>query len=91
MSTPEQVEHRAANVKAEAAAALRQETQQTRDQQAPASANLQTLSPRTKLPIEHPESQAVERIHYEMQQSLASATPPAEVEAFFKKAESKDG
>jgi hypothetical protein len=28
------------------------------------------ISPRTKLPIEHPESQAVERINYEMGQSL---------------------
>ena len=29
------------------------------------------ISPRTKLPIEHPDSKAVERIHYEMGQSLA--------------------
>ena len=32
----------------------------------------QPISPRTKLPIEHPESQAVERAHYEMQTSLNS-------------------
>ncbi len=33
------------------------------------------VSPRTKLPVEDPESQAVERIHYEMQQSLAGRKP----------------
>jgi hypothetical protein len=30
------------------------------------------ISPRTKLPVKHPESQAVERIHYDMQTSLNS-------------------
>jgi hypothetical protein len=30
------------------------------------------ISPRTKLPVKHPESQAVERNHYDMQTSLNS-------------------
>ena len=30
----------------------------------------QAISPRTQLPVDHPESQAVERAHYEAQTSL---------------------
>ncbi len=36
------------------------------------------ISPRTKLPVTDPESQAVERIHYEMQTSLCGRPPTAE-------------
>jgi hypothetical protein len=42
-------------------------------------------SPRTKLPVEHEESQTVERIHYEMQQSLCGhPLSDEEVEAALK-------
>jgi hypothetical protein len=64
MSTPEQDEQRAAQLEAEALA-LRTKAQEAREQEQP-------ISPRTKLPVEHPESQAVERAHYEMQTSLNS-------------------
>jgi hypothetical protein len=64
MSTPEQDEQRAAQLEAEALA-LRTKAQEAREQQQP-------ISSRTKLPVEHPESQEVERIHYERQTSSAS-------------------
>jgi hypothetical protein len=38
------------------------------------------ISPRTKLPESHPESQAVEREHYLRQTSLASRSTKKEVE-----------
>ncbi|HEU5069814.1 MAG TPA: hypothetical protein VFV96_05285 [Verrucomicrobiae bacterium] len=49
----------------------------------------EAISPRTKLPVSHPESKAVEQIHYEMQQSLASAISPAEAETLLKEMEKK--
>lgn len=50
-----------------------------RDEAAAVQAQTPAISPRTKLPVEHPESQAVERAHYEMQTSLNSR-PGAEAE-----------
>jgi hypothetical protein len=41
-------------------------------QLAPMQAQSPNISPHTKLPVEHPESQAVERVRYDMQISLNS-------------------
>lgn len=44
------------------------------------------ISEHTKLPVDHPESQAVERIRYEMQQSLCGhPMTEAEIEALTSK------
>lgn len=63
-----------------AAQKLRLQVKQVRDQQITTGAKLKAadVSPRTKLPVEHEESQAVERIHYEMQQSLCGRPPTEE-------------
>jgi len=67
--SPEDLDKKAAELEA-AAAELRLAAQQARDREAPDGAKLQAISPHTKLPVEHPESQAVERILYETGQSL---------------------
>ena len=63
--TPQEKERLARKLEAEAALASGTGSQAPRKKQ-------QTISPRTKLPVEHPESQAVECAHYEMQTSLNS-------------------
>ena len=70
METPEQKEIRARKLEAEALK-LRTDAEKEREKK-------QAISPRTKLPVEHPESQAVERAHYEMQTSLCGRKPTAE-------------
>ena len=42
----------------------------TSEKGADGATKLRAVSPRTKLPVEHPESQEVERIHYQRQTSL---------------------
>lgn len=76
-------------VKRRTAAALLKEGQQevvsgeakiaiaTRDLSAAAQDHPPAISPRTKLPVEDPESRAVERVHYEAQTSLCSLIPAA--------------
>ena len=59
---------------------LREEADQLESGPEKTGETAQELSPRTKLPVADPESQAVERIHYEMQQSLASRATKKEVE-----------
>jgi hypothetical protein len=78
-------------VKRRAAAALLKEGQQevvsgeakiaiaTRDLSAAAQDHPPAISPRTKRPVEDPESKAVELAHYEAQTSLCSLIPAANV------------
>ena len=92
MNTPEQDEQPATKLEAEALA-LRRQAQQPREQQQAGSPNLKApdISPRTKLPVEHPESQAVERIHYDMQTSLCGRPmTEAEADALLKDDKKKD-
>jgi hypothetical protein len=60
--TPQEKRIRAAQLESEALK-LRAEAEQESQQHEP-------VSPRTKLPVSDPESQAVERIHAEMQTSI---------------------
>jgi hypothetical protein len=69
--------------------ALRTETAQL-DKAGDLTAGEAPISPRTKLPEDHPESQEVERIRYEMQQSLCGrVTTEAETEEAGDKQEEK--
>jgi hypothetical protein len=78
MDTSKKLEQKANKLETEA---------QTLHQRAQPADGQQPVSPRTKLPIDHPESQAVERIHYEMQRSLCGLTLTDEE---MKKLESND-
>jgi hypothetical protein len=83
--SPEDLDKKAAELEA-TAAELRFTAQKARDREAPDGAKLQAISPRTKLPVEHPESQAVERILYEAGQSLCGQpTADAALEDLLKK------
>jgi hypothetical protein len=61
---------------------LRLKAQQERDGGVP-------VSPHTKMPVDHPESQAVERERYLMGISLASATKPEEIQDWLDKQDGK--
>ncbi len=64
---------------------LRLKAQQARGQQGAGDSKLERVSPHTKLSVEHPESQAVEREKYLMGQSYcAHPIPPSELDAFLR-------
>jgi hypothetical protein len=73
-----------------AAVKVRLAAQKARDREVPQGPKIQAISPRTKLPVDHPESQAVERILYETGQSLCGhPTPEAVIKDLLKKKHKK--
>ena len=90
MNTPDKIEQSAAKLEAEVET-LRRQAKQARDGQTRPGLKSQDLSPRTKLPVEHPESQAVERERYRVGLSLNS--PPmteAQADALLKEEKQRD-